>query len=44
MFENAGRREDALKVYERTLEIAPQWGPAREAADRVRAALAGQAL
>jgi tetratricopeptide (TPR) repeat protein len=44
MFENAGRREDALKVYERALEIAPQWRPVREAADRVRAALAGEAL
>jgi tetratricopeptide (TPR) repeat protein len=44
MFEYAGRRDDALKVYERALAIAPQWGPAREAADRVRAALAGEAL
>jgi tetratricopeptide (TPR) repeat protein len=44
MFENAGRRENALTVYERALELAPQWRPVREAADRVRAALAGQAL
>jgi tetratricopeptide (TPR) repeat protein len=44
LFEYAGRRDDALKVYERALAIAPQWGPAREAADRVRAALAGEAL
>jgi tetratricopeptide (TPR) repeat protein len=44
MFEYAGRRDDALKVYERALAIAPQWGPAREAADRVSAALAGEAL
>mgnify|MGYP001548648632 CR=1 FL=1 len=44
MFEDAGRREEALKVYERALQIAPQWRPAREATDRVRAALAGQAL
>jgi tetratricopeptide (TPR) repeat protein len=44
MMENAGRREDALKVYERGLEIAPLWTPLREAAERVRAALAGQAL
>ena len=44
LFEYAGRRDDALKVYERALALAPQWGPAREAADRVRAALAGEAL
>ena len=44
MFEYAGHREEALKVYERALQLAPQWRPARAAADRVRAALAGQAL
>jgi tetratricopeptide (TPR) repeat protein len=44
VLENASRRDDALRVYQRALEIAPQWRPAREAADRLRAALAGQDL
>jgi hypothetical protein len=33
-----------LRAYERALAIAPQWRPISEAAARVRAALAGQAL
>ena len=44
MLDDAGRRDDALRVYQRALEIAPQWRPAREAADRLRAAIAGQDL
>ncbi len=44
VLENSGHRDDALRVYQRALEIAPQWRPAREAADRLRAALAGQDL
>jgi tetratricopeptide (TPR) repeat protein len=44
VLENSGRRDDALRVYQRALEIAPQWRPAREAADRLRAAIAGQDL
>jgi tetratricopeptide (TPR) repeat protein len=44
VLENSDRKEDALRVYQRALEIAPQWRPAREAADRLRAAIAGQAL
>ena len=44
VLENSGRRDDALRVYQRALEIAPQWRPAREAADRLRAAIAGQEL
>jgi len=44
VLENAGRRDDALRVYRRALEIAPQWRPAREAAERLRAAIAGQDL
>ena len=44
VLENAGRRDDALRVYQRALEIAPQWRPAREAAERLRAAIAGQDL
>ena len=44
LLEDSGRRDDALRVYQHALEIAPQWRPAREAADRVRAAIAGQDL
>ena len=44
VLEDAGRRDDALRVYQRALEIAPQWRPAREAADRLRAAIAGEDL
>jgi len=44
VLENSGRRDDALRVYQRALEIAPRWRPAREAADRLRAAIAGQDL
>jgi tetratricopeptide (TPR) repeat protein len=38
------KREDALKVYERVLEIAPHWRNAEEAADKLKAALAGSEL
>jgi tetratricopeptide (TPR) repeat protein len=38
------KREDALKVYERVLEIAPRWRNAEEAADKLKAALAGSEL
>jgi tetratricopeptide (TPR) repeat protein len=44
ILEDAGRREDALRAYERALTIAPRWRPMNEAAARVKAALAGQAL
>jgi tetratricopeptide (TPR) repeat protein len=44
VLEDSGRRDDALRVYRRALEIAPQWRPAREAADRLRKAIAGQDL
>ena len=44
VLENSGRRDDALRVYQRALEIAPQWRPARDAADRLSAAIAGQEL
>ena len=44
VLENSGRRDDAFRVFQRALEIAPQWRPAREAADRLRAAIAGQDL
>jgi tetratricopeptide (TPR) repeat protein len=39
-----GKREDALKVYQRALAIAPHWRNAEEAADKLKAALAGQEL
>lgn len=38
------KREDALKVYERVLEIAPHWRNAQEATDKLKAALAGEEL
>jgi tetratricopeptide (TPR) repeat protein len=44
ILEDSGRRDDALRAYDRALTIAPQWRPAAEAAARVMAALAGQAL
>jgi tetratricopeptide (TPR) repeat protein len=44
VLEGSGRRDDALRVFQRALEIAPQWRPAREAADRLRAAIAGEDL
>lgn len=44
IFEDAGQREQALRAYQRALAIAPQWKPMAEAAARVKAALAGQAL
>jgi tetratricopeptide (TPR) repeat protein len=44
ILEDSGRQDDALRAYERALAIAPQWRPIGEAAARVKAALAGQAL
>jgi tetratricopeptide (TPR) repeat protein len=38
------KREDALKIYQRVLEIAPHWRNAEEAADKLKAALAGSEL
>jgi tetratricopeptide (TPR) repeat protein len=38
------KREDALKIYQRVLEIAPHWRNAQEAADKLKAALAGSEL
>ncbi len=38
------KREDALKIYERVLEIAPHWKNAEEAADKLKKALAGSEL
>jgi tetratricopeptide (TPR) repeat protein len=44
ILEARGKREDALKVYERALAIAPHWRNAQEAADRLKSALAGSEL
>ena len=44
ILEARGKKEDALKVYERALAIAPHWRNAEEAADRLKAALAGEEL
>jgi tetratricopeptide (TPR) repeat protein len=44
ILEDLGLREQALRAYERALALAPQWRPASDAAARVKAALAGQAL
>lgn len=44
ILEARGKREDALKVYERVLKIAPHWRNAQEAADKLKAALAGEEL
>ena len=44
ILEARDKRADALKVYERVLEIAPHWRNAQEAADKLKAALAGSEL
>ncbi|HEY1780577.1 MAG TPA: hypothetical protein VGG79_09130 [Roseiarcus sp.] len=44
ILEARGKKEDALKVYERALMIAPHWRNAQEAADKLKAALAGSEL
>ena len=44
ILEARGKKEDALKVYQRALAIAPHWRNAEEAADRLKAALAGEEL
>ena len=44
ILEEAGRREEALQVYQRALDIAPQYRPMKDAAKRLKAALTGQTL
>lgn len=44
ILESRGKKEDALKVYERALAIAPHWHNAEEARDRLKSALAGEEL
>jgi tetratricopeptide (TPR) repeat protein len=44
ILEARGKKEDALQVYNRVLTIAPHWHNAQEAADKLKAALAGSEL
>jgi tetratricopeptide (TPR) repeat protein len=44
ILEARGKKEDALKVYERALAIAPHWRNAQEASDKLKASLAGSDL
>ena len=44
ILEARGQREQALRVYERSLSIAPHWRGAEEPVARLKAALAGQSL
>ena len=44
ILEARGKREDALRVYEHALAIAPHWRNAEVPAERLKAALAGQEL
>ncbi|HEY6734222.1 MAG TPA: hypothetical protein VI256_10575 [Roseiarcus sp.] len=44
ILEARDKREEALKIYQRVLEIAPHWRNAQEAADKLKAALAGSEL
>ena len=44
ILEARGKSEDALKVYERALAIAPHWRNAEEAAGKLKARLAGEEL
>jgi len=44
ILEEAGQREEALRVYQRGLDIAPNFLPMKEAVERLKAALAGQTL
>jgi tetratricopeptide (TPR) repeat protein len=44
ILEEAGRREEALQVYQRGLEIAPHFSPMKDAVERLKAALVGQTL
>jgi tetratricopeptide (TPR) repeat protein len=44
ILEEAGQREEALRVYQRGLDIAPNYGPMKDAVKRLKAAVAGQTL
>jgi tetratricopeptide (TPR) repeat protein len=44
IFEQAGQKENALKVYQRALALAPNYKPLRDSAARLKHELEGQAL
>ena len=44
ILESRDKHEEALKVYERVLAIAPHWKSAGEAADKLKAKIAGENL
>ena len=44
ILEARGKNEDALTVYERALAIAPHWRNAEDAAEKLKARLAGEEL
>jgi tetratricopeptide (TPR) repeat protein len=44
MLEEEGLKDQALRAYERGLEIAPAYRPMKDAVDRLKAALAGETL
>jgi tetratricopeptide (TPR) repeat protein len=44
ILQSRDRDDEALKVYERVLAIAPHWKSAEEAADKLKAKIAGESL
>lgn len=44
MLEDAGKRDEALRVYQQALDLAPHWRPAQAAVLRLKAAVAGESL
>ena len=44
ILESRDKPEEALKIYDRVLSIAPHWRNAEKAAKRLKASLAGQQL
>jgi tetratricopeptide (TPR) repeat protein len=44
ILESRNKPEEALKIYDRVLAIAPHWRNAEKAANRLKASLAGQEL
>jgi hypothetical protein len=44
ILEARDKKEQALKVCERVLAIAPHWRSAEKTADRLKAAIAGEEL
>ena len=44
ILQSRDKDDEALKVYERVLAIAPHWKSAKEAADKLKAEIAGQNL